>query len=48
MIFKKAKMFEKDPKNVVPNSCNGCHTEWGKDEAGYKAGVKAFESLFRR
>jgi len=39
-------MFEKDPKNVVPNSCNGCHTEWGKDEAGYKAGVKAFDSLF--
>jgi predicted CXXCH cytochrome family protein len=39
-------MFEKDPKNVVPNSCNGCHTEWGKDEAGYKAGAKAYESLF--
>ena len=40
-------MFENDPKNVVPNSCNGCHTEWEKDEAGYKAGVKAYESLFR-
>lgn len=39
-------MFEKDPKNVVPNSCNGCHTEWSKDEAGYKAGARAFESLF--
>ena len=39
-------MFKKDPKNVAPNSCNGCHTEWGKDEAGYKAGVKAYESLF--
>ncbi len=39
-------MFEKDPKNVVPNSCNGCHTEWGKDEAGYKTGAKAYESLF--
>jgi hypothetical protein len=40
-------MFEKDPKNVVPNSCNGCHTEWGKDLAGYQAGVKAYESLFK-
>jgi predicted CXXCH cytochrome family protein len=39
-------MFEKDPKNVVPNSCNGCHTEWAKDEAGYKTGAKAFDSLF--
>ncbi len=39
-------MFEKDPKNVVPNSCNGCHKEWSKDEQGYKAGVKAYESLF--
>ncbi len=39
-------MFEKDPKNVVPNSCNGCHTEWSKDEAGYKAGAKAFDTLF--
>jgi hypothetical protein len=39
-------MFEKDPKNVVPNSCNGCHKEWNKDEAGYKAGAKAYESLF--
>jgi len=39
-------MFEKDPKNVVPNSCNGCHAEWSKDEAGYKAGARAFESLF--
>jgi len=39
-------MFEKDPKNVVPNSCNGCHNEWGKDKAGYEKGVKAFESFF--
>ena len=39
-------MFEKDPKNVVPNSCNGCHTEWRTNEAGYQAGVKAYESLF--
>ena len=41
-------MFKKDPKNVAPNSCNGCHTEWGKDEVGYKAGVKAYESLFEK
>jgi len=39
-------MFKKDPKNVAPNSCNGCHTEWGRDGAGYLAGVKAYESLF--
>jgi len=39
-------MFKKDPKNVVDNSCNGCHNEWGKDEAGFQAGVKAYESLF--
>jgi predicted CXXCH cytochrome family protein len=39
-------MFKKDPKNVVPNSCNGCHKDWAKDEAGYDRGVKAYESLF--
>jgi hypothetical protein len=39
-------MAKKDPKNVAPNSCNGCHTEWGKDKAGYQAGVKAYESKF--
>jgi predicted CXXCH cytochrome family protein len=39
-------MFEKDPKHVLPNSCNGCHVEWAKDEAGYRAGAKAYESLF--
>jgi hypothetical protein len=39
-------MFKKDPKNVVDNSCNDCHTEWSKDEAAYQAGVKAYESLF--
>ena len=38
--------FKKDPKNVVPNSCNGCHKDWAKDETGYEAGVKAYESLF--
>jgi hypothetical protein len=38
-------MFEKDPKNVLPNSCNECHKEWGGNEAGYRAGVKAYESL---
>jgi hypothetical protein len=24
--------FRKDPKNVVPNSCSGCHKDWAKDE----------------
>ncbi|PKN35398.1 MAG: hypothetical protein CVU61_03760 [Deltaproteobacteria bacterium HGW-Deltaproteobacteria-19] len=40
--------FLKDPKNVAPNSCNGCHKDWAKDEAGYMAGVKAYEKLFRK
>src|SRR4030043_322056 len=39
-------LFKKDPKNVVPNSCNVCHKDWAKDETGYQAGVKAFDSLF--
>jgi hypothetical protein len=39
-------MFKKDPKNVVSNSCNGCHKDWAKDEAGYQVGVKAYESKF--
>jgi predicted CXXCH cytochrome family protein len=39
-------MFKKDPQNVLPNSCNGCHKDWAKDEAGYQAGVKAYESKF--
>jgi hypothetical protein len=39
-------MLRKNPKNAVPNSCKGCHTEWGKDDAGYKAGTNAHESLF--
>jgi hypothetical protein len=39
-------MFKKDPKNVVPNSCNGCHKDWAKDETGYQAGVQAYESHF--
>jgi len=25
---------------------NECRKDWAKDEAGYQAGVKAFESLF--
>jgi len=25
---------------------NECHKDWAKDEVGYQAGVKAFESLF--
>jgi hypothetical protein len=39
-------MFKKDPKNVVPNSCNECHKDWAKEEAGYQAGVKGYESVF--
>ncbi len=39
-------MFKTDPKNVIPNSCNGCHKEWAKDEPGYTAGAAAYESLF--
>jgi predicted CXXCH cytochrome family protein len=39
--------FRKDPKTVAPNSCNGCHKEWGKDEKGYLEGVKAYEKLFK-
>lgn len=39
-------MFNKDPKNVIANSCNGCHAEWGKDKAGYEAGVAAFRAKF--
>ena len=39
-------MCGKDPRNVVPNSCNGCHAEWGKDKAGYEAGAAAFRAKF--
>jgi hypothetical protein len=39
-------MFNKDPKQVVGNSCNGCHAEWGKDKAGHEAGVAAFRAKF--
>jgi len=38
--------FKKDPKNVVPNSCNGCHKDRAGDEAGFLKGVQAFESKF--
>lgn len=40
--------FRKDPKTVAPNSCNGCHKDWGKTEEGYLAGVKAYDKLFRK
>lgn len=39
-------MFKKDPKNVVPNSCNGCHKDRVGDEAGFIKGVQAYESKF--
>jgi predicted CXXCH cytochrome family protein len=42
-------MFKKDPKApVIPNSCNPCHKDWSKNEAGFEAGVKAYESLFKK
>ena len=40
--------YKKDSKTVSPNSCNGCHTDWGKNEAGYVTGVKAYEKLFKK
>jgi len=39
-------MFAKDTKNVVVNSCNIFHVQWGKDKAGYEAGVAAFRTKF--
>lgn len=39
-------MFAKYPKDVVANSCNSCHVHWGKDKAGYEAGVAAFRTKF--
>jgi predicted CXXCH cytochrome family protein len=39
-------MFAKDPANVIGNSCNGCHVEWGKDKAGYEKGVAAYRATF--
>jgi predicted CXXCH cytochrome family protein len=41
-------MFHRDPKNVVPNSCNGCHKEWAKNEGGYLTGVQSYEKLFKK
>jgi hypothetical protein len=40
--------YRKDPKIVAPNSCNTCHKDWGKNEEGYTAGVKAYEKLFKK
>ena len=39
-------MFEKDPKIVLPNSCNGCHKDRVGDRAGFEKGVRAYESKF--
>jgi predicted CXXCH cytochrome family protein len=39
-------MFKKDPKNVVANSCNGCHQDRAGDLAAFEIGVKAYESKF--
>jgi predicted CXXCH cytochrome family protein len=39
-------MAKKDPKNVAPNSCNGCHKDRAGDLAGFEKGVQAYESKF--
>jgi len=39
-------MFKKDPKNVAPNSCNGCHKDRAGDLAGFEKGVQLYESKF--
>lgn len=41
-------MYKNDPENVSANSCNGCHTEWSGDEAGYEKGVAAYEAKFTK
>jgi predicted CXXCH cytochrome family protein len=38
--------FRNKPESVIPNSCNGCHKGWAKDEDGYQKGVGAYEALF--
>ncbi|OGP79105.1 MAG: hypothetical protein A2V86_13585 [Deltaproteobacteria bacterium RBG_16_49_23] len=39
-------MFRKDPKNILPNSCNGCHKDRAGDEAGFLKGAQAYEAKF--
>jgi hypothetical protein len=42
-------MFKKDPKSaVLPNSCSGCHKEWTKTSEGYEAGLKGYETKFKK
>lgn len=31
---------------IIPNSCNECHTEWKDSQDGYQAGVEAFLEMF--
>lgn len=31
---------------VIPNSCNGCHTDWKGTREGLEAGVTAFNNMF--
>lgn len=40
--------FKKNPATAAPNSCNGCHKDWGKSLEGCEAGVKAYEKLFNK
>ena len=39
-------MFKKTPAGIIPNSCNGCHRNWAKDQAGYEMGAMKFNALF--
>ncbi len=39
-------MFKKDPQNVLPNSCSGCHKDWVKDQAGYELAASIFDVFF--
>ncbi len=34
-------------QTVIPNSCNGCHKEWGTNRKGYEAGIQAFNKKFQ-
>lgn len=33
-------------REIIPNSCNGCHTDWKDSREGYQAGVTAFLEMY--
>jgi hypothetical protein len=33
-------------QKVIPNSCNGCHSDWKGTRKRLEAGVKAFNDMF--